>query len=557
VNDNTLDDSIDARARAAADRLVASFADVDTDAELHAVRRGAISQTFEQTHGGQKRWLAIAAAGVLVVGGTVALAANVRSGPSPATDPTPTEPPASVPAVLPAPTAPSTTPATTEPPATTLATEVSASVSTVSYLAPPPVLPIRSLGTVSVPPRELGSYSVAIGDAGVAVSQSPYSDDAPTRIDVIDLDGQIRTLADVDADVLLAYGPGDVAYLSRQGVSIDEFAVVAVPLSGAAAGTAVASEPADINLFVEYPPLSFGHSTDGVVHRREYLRGEEPVISYVDTDGNPAVIDTDPATFASDSPDDAGSGLGGTITSSTGTSWSLTVEAAPDRADTYAGFSPPAPGSDGRGVYVTHIGPDGNPTVDFGEATIRVIATLNPDGTAEWWSLPVGWQVVASDIWGTVLAKHTDNQLELALADFPDSTPRPTPTTAPETSTSTAAPLVSTQLGSCPTLSFSALAPGWEPILKDEQGGGSGLPGNHIGGVDSYVNLFAGGSVFGPRAGNETVVDGYSAIRGPIEGGLGLRINIGETDCEFFDLHFYGITERDVTRITEGLQITT
>ena len=44
---------------------------------------------------------------------------------------------------------------------------------------------------------------------------------------------------------------------------------------------------------------------------------------------------------------------------------------------------------------------------------------MNPDGTATWWSPPNGWQVVASDIWGTVLARLEGTRLELALADIP------------------------------------------------------------------------------------------------------------------------------------------
>ncbi len=196
------------------------------------------------------------------------------------------------------------------------------------------------------------------------------------------------------------------------------FAIVAVALSGENAGRAVKSGPADINLFLEYPPLSFGHGRDGVIHRRTYLQEEPLVCDDAGIDEGSVTLDPAPATFVFESPTDEGSGLGGAITSSTGASWTLSVDAAPGRTETYVGALPAAAGPDGRGIYVTHIGPNGDPTVDFGEPTMWVIAALDPDGTATWWSIPDGWQVVASDVWGTVLARQTGTQLELALAEF-------------------------------------------------------------------------------------------------------------------------------------------
>jgi len=100
---------------------------------------------------------------------------------------------------------------------------------------------------------------------------------------------------------------------------MEDFAVVAVPVSGDNAGAPVASRPADVNLFIEYPPLSFGHGLDGVIHRRQYLSGTG-VAPYVGTDGLPIMLDTAPATFVFD--DDLERGLGGVVQSSTGTSFS-------------------------------------------------------------------------------------------------------------------------------------------------------------------------------------------------------------------------------------------
>jgi hypothetical protein len=140
-----------------------------------------------------------------------------------------------------------------------------------------------------------------------------------------------------------------------------------------------------------------------------------------------------------------------------------------------------------------------------------------------------------------------------------------TSTTTATSTSSTAAPttmsipvepaLVVAQIDSCPTLQFTTLVDGWNPVVENVQGGGSGLPGNHIGGPDSYMNLFAGGSAFGPTTGQAVEVDSYQATRGAIEDGLGVRIDIGEPDCDFFDLTFYGNSESEVSMILDGLKI--
>lgn len=66
----------------------------------------------------------------------------------------------------------------------------------------------------------------------------------------------------------------------------------------------------------------------------------------------------------------------------------------------------------------THIGPNARPDTDFGEPTMPVIAEMHRDGSVQWWSIPDGWNVVASDVWGTVLAHMTGDSIDLALADW-------------------------------------------------------------------------------------------------------------------------------------------
>ncbi|HWM22649.1 MAG TPA: hypothetical protein VNO51_23350, partial [Ilumatobacteraceae bacterium] len=223
-------------------------------------------------------WLGLVAAAIVVTVVGVALVSSrddtittAEPGPLPVdtdaavapstaaeTQPTATEPP------------PETTEVTgTVPEATTTVAESTTSVPVpisapagVSYLDPPPELTLQSLGEVSVPSPEAGNYSVAVGDLGVAVGSGLYGGDGSAdRIVVVGFDGSTRQL-DVSTTRLgwiIAYGPGDVAYLARQVEAIEDFSVVAVPISGDRAGTVVAEALAAINNYVELPPAAFGH----------------------------------------------------------------------------------------------------------------------------------------------------------------------------------------------------------------------------------------------------------------------------------------------------------
>ena len=313
---------------------------------------------------------------------------------------------------------PTAAPSTSEPATTVVESPSDISPGgSVSYLAPPPVLPLRSLGSARLAPRDdENSIDVAIGDTGVVVNQSWSG-----YVTRIGFDGETRDIP-VDAAIgSVVYGPGQVVYGLRQGDAIEDFAMVAVALDGNRAGTTVASTPLGITQYVELPTGAFGHGGAGVVDRvREVNR---TVFGYVDVEGQPLVWSETEPVLLSTSSDRT------TITDSVGHSWNTAVERAPDGADSLLGPSPPAPSSNGDAVSWTFIGPNARPDQDFGLPTMPVIAALHPDGSVTWWSVPEGWQVLASDVWGTVLGRLTGQKLDLALASFAgEDGPTPAPT---------------------------------------------------------------------------------------------------------------------------------
>jgi hypothetical protein len=302
-------------------------------------------------------WLGVVAAAIVV---TVASVAFVSRRDDRITTAEPETVPAATDAAGAPATPPETRPTVTEPssattgltstvpvPSTTFAgsaTSVPVPVSTpagVSYLDPPPDLALRPLGEISVPMPEVGSYSVAVGDLGVAVDSGLYGgDESADRFVVVGFDGSARQL-DVPTGLLgiIAYGPGEVAYMTRQAEAVADFSVVAVPLSGDRAGTVIASTLADINHYVELPPAAFGHGERGIVQRERDVGAT--AIEYVDVEGRPtSLAEAAPPFLVADTElrvDD----LGGRVESSTGVAWTLAVEVAPGRVGSYVGPSPP------------------------------------------------------------------------------------------------------------------------------------------------------------------------------------------------------------------------
>lgn len=283
----------------------------------------------------------------------------------------------------------------------------------VSYLSPPPTLPLREIAT-NVPFTSCCGAALAdvgVGDQGVVLNQSWLG-----HVTTIGFDG-VTTVVPIDGEIyFITYGPGDVVYGVRQGASNSDFPIEAVAMSGDRKGTTVASAPLGIVAYTELPEATFGHGATGIIDR--VLAVNSTVIDYVDSAGQPLTWPETPPLYTTSMLSSAPPSGQPVIVSTSGTTWRLDIESAPDAPGTYTGPTPPAPGSDDRAVLWTYIGPKASPESTFGESTMPVIAEMHLDGSVRWWSVPVGWTVVASDIWGTVLARIVGDSIDIALADW-------------------------------------------------------------------------------------------------------------------------------------------
>lgn len=73
-------------------------------------------------------------------------------------------------------------------------------------------------------------------------------------------------------------------------------------------------------------------------------------------------------------------------------------------------------------MLLSFIGPPVDANAGFSTYEQPVIAQLEADGSGRWWSLPEGWTLAASDVFGTVVQRTTSNGIELARFPDDDST---------------------------------------------------------------------------------------------------------------------------------------
>ncbi|WP_040492347.1 hypothetical protein [Ilumatobacter nonamiensis] len=392
-------------------------------------------------------WLLVgAAAGViaLIAGGLVTvLGGDASDTIVPATDP----PEAAVSAAptSAAPTVPETTvaPETTSTPAPTTVPAPPFEQQTIRVDAanPPSVIDPEVFARVPIELNPDGaldsSASVAIGPDNIVVHQK-----GTDAMSVIGPQGEVRRIpieeqisSIVSGPGGVVYGLGDAAFDDGSDAAPTGLRFVAIPFVGEQAGEVIAVEEVPWNEYLELPPFFFGHGSDGVIDRGRQVG--DTVIEYVDETGAPLEpVDEFPLPAFGD-PDDDGFREDASVIElvDSNVSWKLDITRDPTNATPFVGRTYPAPTTDGRVVYFERIGADLTPDQDFGPNSLPVVAILNPDGSGTWVGLPQDWDVVASDVWGTVLMRRTDTDLEFAFLDdaLTQAGETPTSTTAPPT----------------------------------------------------------------------------------------------------------------------------
>ncbi|MGA9276976.1 hypothetical protein [Ilumatobacter sp.] len=415
----------------------ASVTAAETESALASVRSriasgdvGAASPGIVQQPRRRSPWVLFGAAAAVVAMIGAGLVTVLDRG----SDGTDVIVPASEPSVvdpLPETTLPETTlPETTvpDPTTTTIAPDGLPARQTISVDAanPPELLEPVPYASVPLEPNPDGNrIEFAVGADHVVVNQP---DTNTITIVGPGVSGIENRTVPVDEDLsAIVSGPGPVVYgLGAPAFEDGESGVpsglrfVAIPFLGEREGQVVAVEEVPLNAYLELPPYFFGHGPDGVIARGRNTN--ETVIGYVDENGEPrgSGESTENGTpFPLLDVDQRVDGSNRDIVSVVGSdlSWELDITRDPEWESSYTGPDVVVPGSDGRVLYAERIGANTTPDQDFGENSMPVVAVLDPDGSGRWVRLPDDWDVVASDVWGTLLARITDDAVDLALLD--------------------------------------------------------------------------------------------------------------------------------------------
>lgn len=216
----------------------------------------------------------------------------------------------------------------------------------VSFLTPPPLLEFTAFASIETDPSS--ELNVAPTNDGGAV----VIDRSAATARVVAADGVVAEPVALEvAPAAPVAGRDDILYgLNWTGAG--EASVIAIPLSGSAAGRVVASVEMD-SRFIEPPRTTIGQGATGIIDR--IVAPGEVLLPYVDATGAPSgatlpvpfltVDDNDvvrknwtdgstPSTVAGSTPADV-------------TEWAWPIERAPDNPPGYAGPEPPVPLLDG------------------------------------------------------------------------------------------------------------------------------------------------------------------------------------------------------------------
>jgi hypothetical protein len=203
----------------------------------------------------------------------------------------------------------------------------------------------------------------------------------------------------------LTTGPNSLVYAllpEAQGVDPAHVQLAAIPIDGDNAGHVVATAVVDANLVSEAPVAFLGRGPDGVIDRRFNTQLMPWVPSpYVNFTwyiaASQYTVDGQHVVLGENAMD-----------------WALSITRHPRSPEPTGLGSPVLPGADDNAIYQTSIGPAADPTSEQSTGTVPVIGLLHLNGSVTWVRVPDGWQVTASDVSGTVLARRVGNTIELA-----------------------------------------------------------------------------------------------------------------------------------------------
>lgn len=322
-------------------------------------------------------------------------------------------------------------PATTALAASTASTHPTAATEPIAVSAqdPPPDLLLYPFAQFTLPEGLVASWdlSAAVTDDGGAY----VIDDSAGVAYEVRANGAV--FAPITLDAVPSFpvaGPGGLLYGLTFDDATQELAISATPMTGATAGTVVASTPvSDRAQYVELPIGVFGNANSGIVDRSRNVGAV--MTPHITITGEPVRQDGYPDILQFD----------GSMVSSiegSGVLWPLAIERDPEYSPgvASAGDSPPvwiAPGS--TAAFWTAIG---KPASVDGPPTMPVVAFLNADGTGEWFSIPDDWTVASADIGGLLFIRQLDggmvqvarvgggggsDAVEVAADPCPDYTP--------------------------------------------------------------------------------------------------------------------------------------
>jgi hypothetical protein len=377
--------------RAAAQLTDQVRAGIDVEARLAELHASGATVSPLRRRVPPRVWGAAASVAIIAIGAIGIVALRSGSGavaPTPTTTDTPdsTEP----------------SPPTTDAPVDTVA-EAPLEPIAVSYQSPPPMFEPAPFATVSA------DASVGLFEDGVVVA-------TPGQVRTITWAGESSEPTQINWTLSFPVAYEGVVYgLAQPTSGPDNLVMVSAALQPNPAGV-IRTTPVDAAAYVELPPAPFGLGRDGIVDRVRDVGAT--LVPYEAFGGTSGTFDGAVAVSMNDS---------GLVTSSTGTRWQLAIETAPAEDGwpntAWEQTAPASPTVDGGAVLLATLGPPVQPSAEYSEYTMPVIAQLAAEGLGRWWSLPEGWTIAASDVFGTVLRRSTPDGVELAR--FPNSPPAP------------------------------------------------------------------------------------------------------------------------------------